>query len=111
MKQFLFSMVWTAIASSALFFVSCSESESPDDDVEKGLPEVQLEKVQEESESLSFTILVSNAEQAAYVLVKDGQPEPSPEEILQCGKGVSLNEEKTYVESDLEASTSYLYYF
>lgn len=100
-----------AAATAILFLVGCSDDENPlpvpPGGEEKEAPAIRLEKVSEDSESISFRIAAENAEKAAYVVLAGDQSEPGVEAVLQNGKAVGLTAANTYVESGLTPSTSY----
>lgn len=75
------------IALVACLFVGCDNSE---DSVEFATPTILLEKVDATSTTLSFNATVTEAEEAAYMVVADGESLPTLDEILTNGVKIQL---------------------
>ena len=58
--------------------------------------------------SLSFSVTTTNAEVAAWVVVKSNETEPTAAEILNNGTAVEVNSVKQCTASDLEAGVEYV---
>lgn len=57
--------------------------------------------------SLSFELAPSDASEAVYLVVKDGDPLPDTDHLFASGKKADPTTKKTYTESGLASGTKY----
>lgn len=57
--------------------------------------------------SLSFELAPSDASEAVYLVVKDGDPLPDTDHLFASGRKADPTTKKTYTESGLASGTKY----
>lgn len=87
----------------AAFFFSCDEKEN---NHETAMPQVALTAIDQTETSLTISIIITDAEKAAYVCLSDGESVPEAGNIFETG--YIVKEDTTVVIDGLEAGTEYI---
>lgn len=104
MKKAL-SLSFAAALSLTMIIAGCDKNT---DRQPADYPEITLEKGEVTLNSIEFTIVSSNAEKVAYMIIKSDENIPDVSSILAEGIQVEPNTEVTETVSDLESATEYI---
>ena len=95
------------VALSAMAFVACEKPApvTPDDGVEQ--PTIQIATGEATENTISFAISTTNAEQAAWVVIKSSEATPAALSVLQHGTAIECNASVDCTAKKLNAETEY----
>ena len=95
------------VALSAMAFVACEKPApvTPDDGVEQ--PTIQIATGEATENTISFAITTTNAEQAAWVVIKSSEATPAALSVLQHGTAIECNASVDCTAKKLNAETEY----
>ena len=95
------------VALSAMAFVACEEPTpvTPEDGVEQ--PTIQIATGEATENTISFAITSTNAEQAAWVVIKSSEATPAALSVLQHGTAIECNASVDCTAKKLNAETEY----
>lgn len=91
-----------AMLCCASLFFSCNENDNAD----SLLPKVSLTAIDSSETSLTFSVIITDAEEAAYLCLPDGGSVPEAGNIFESGNIVRVD--TTVVVENLEAGTRYV---